>query len=150
MNGFLGRAATSVALLPLLVLAACAHDSLLRYPDDPSVHPDLEVSVAWLERRRDRVEMRLLFRNRSSYPLTFTGNAVAFAFDGRHGAHSEDFVRTLLPGETDARTIAFRFEQLVGDRGVGTLVIDPIHKGGVGPEKERQSTRRYFRRFDIR
>lgn len=141
------RAQTWLCTLALLATTACTQKA--RYADDPTIHPDLDVSVAWLKNKRDSVDMRLIFHNKSTYPLTFTGSSVRLSYDGRTAYHTADFVRTLLPGESDARTFVFRFEQLVERKGIATLTVDPLYKGGAGDDKTRQEVRRYLRRFEL-
>lgn len=142
------HASTATLLTLFLLVTGCSHKA--RYADDPSIHPDLDVSVAWLKNKKNSIDMRVIFKNQGKYPLTFSGGAMHLNFDGREGySTSTDFVRTLMPGESDARTLIFRFEQLVGKKGVATFTVDPLYKGGSGDDKNRQQVRRYLRRFEL-
>ena len=135
------------AVLALLG-AGCSHKT--RYADDPTIHPELDVSVAWIKKKKNSIDMRVVFKNKAQYPLTYSGSSLRLNYDGRDGyTASSDFVRTLLPGESDARTILFRFEQLVAKKGIATFTVDPLYKGGSGDDKNRQQVRRYLRRFEI-
>lgn len=147
MKVSLRNASSAILAVTLLLAAGCS--SKTRYADDSTIHPDLDVSVAWLKNKKNTVDMRLVFRNKSSFPITYTGSSVKLSFDGRDGLQAENFVRTLLPDESEARTLIFRYEQTVAKKGIATLIVDPIYKGGTGEEGTRQTVRRYFRRFEL-